>query len=262
VNVIAGEIDLSVGSVAALTGVVIVQLMNYMGAVPAIILAVALAICLGALQGFLIAVLRIQAIVFTIGSLVFLRGVSLLVAGNKTVALKDFDASDFVQTRLFVFSPASIAAISVLVLLGLFLKYHVYGREIFAIGGARNEALAAGVPLRRPMIIAFAISSMCAGVVGAILVLRSGSAVPLSLQELLLAGITAAFIGGVHVAGGKGSALGAALGAAVLTILGLGLNFFHAPGYVGGLVQGVFLIVILSVQMIGDRMGKRFLVTS
>lgn len=249
ITIIAGEIDLSIGSMAALIGVIVVQLNDILGAVPALLVGVIIATLLGALQGFLIKWLRISAIVFTVGTLMLLRGVTLFVAGEQTVVLRNFEFGDVLKTRLFLFSPASILVILVFIALGLFLNYHKWGREIYAIGGARKEALAAGLSLTRPMIIVFAISAFCAGLAGAIVGLRSGSAQPLGLQDLLLTGTTAAFVGGVSLLGGKGSAFGAALGTVTIRFLVSGLNFLATPAFVSNLVLGVLLVIVIMVEL-------------
>ncbi|MEM6526719.1 MAG: hypothetical protein AAF653_00405, partial [Chloroflexota bacterium] len=129
--------------------------------------------------------------------------------------------------------------------------------EIYAIGGARREALAAGVPLTRPMIITFAISAFCAGLAGAIIGLRAGSAQPLGLQGLILTGPTAAFVGGVSISCGKGSAFGAALGTVTIALLQIGLIFLATPAYIGRLAIGTLLTVVIIVE-IGARWLDRF----
>ncbi|MEL6148006.1 MAG: ABC transporter permease, partial [Chloroflexota bacterium] len=256
VTIIAGEIDLSVGSVAAIVGVIVVRLNDPIGAVPAIIIGVGLATAFGAFQGYLIRILNISAIVFTIGTLMLLRGLSLFIAQERTVTLTEFEFGSWLKDRIAIgefelfFSPASVLAVIIFVLVGLFLMYHKWAREIYAIGGARREATAAGVPLTRPLVITFAISGLCAGMAGAIIGLRGGSAQPLGLQQLLLSGTTAAFVGGVSISGGKGSAFGAALGTITIALLEIGLQtFMFVPAYVNRLAIGTLLVVVIVVEL-------------
>ena len=256
VTIIAGEIDLSVGSMAALTGVIVVRLNDPIGAVPALIIGLLVASLLGALQGYLIQWLRISAIVFTIGTLMLLRGVSLLVANEKTVVLRNFEFGDFLKTQWWIFSPTSIMTIIVFIAIGVFLKYHKWGREIYAIGGARKEALAAGISLTRPIVIAFLISGFCAGLAGAIVGLRGGSAQPLGLQTLLLTGTTAAFAGGVSILGGKGSAIGAALGTFLIQFLESGLNFRATPAFIAGIILGALLMIVIFVELLAVAVDR------
>ena len=210
--IIAGEIDLSIGSNAALCAVIVVKLTDPLGAPLAMIIGLSVSTLIGATQGFVIAFIRIRAIVITVGTLMLLRGVALLIAEEKTVMLTDFRVPDFITTKvLMYFSPASLTVIFIFICVGIFMRYTKYGREIYAIGGARKEALTAGIPLRRPMIIAFALSGFCAGFAGTVIGLKSGTAQGLGLQYLLLAGTVAAFVGGVSILGGKGGVLGAAI---------------------------------------------------
>ncbi len=259
--IIAGEIDLSIGSNAALTAVIVVRLTDSIGAVKAIIIGVICATIIGLVQGFFIAYLKVRAIVLTVGTLMLLRGVALFAADEKTVMLTDFSITDFIQTKMAVFfSPASILVIALFVLVGLFMRYTKYGREIYAIGGARKEAVAAGVNLKRPMMIVFAISGFCAGVGGAIIGLRSGTAQPLALQYLLLSATVAAFIGGVSIHGGKGGVIGALVGTLTVNFLNTGLVFNVTPAYVAQTYLGVLLLVVIIFQTLSrlyEQNGQR-----
>lgn len=247
--IIAGEIDLSIGSNAALSAVITVRFTDSLGAVNALLIALAISTTIGIIQGYFIAYLRVRAIVLTVGTLMLLRGVALFAAEEKTVMLTDFRLPDYISTKMFVyFSPASLLVIAVFIIVGLFMSFTRYGREIYAIGGARKEALASGIDLKRPMIIVFAISGFCAGLGGVIIGLRSGTAQALGLQYLLLAGTVAAFIGGVSILGGKGGVIGAAIGTLTVNFLNTGLVFNVTPAFMVQLYLGILLIVVIMFQ--------------
>ena len=252
--IIAGEIDLSIGSNAALAAVIVVRFTDSLGAVTALMIAIFISTLVGAIQGYFIAYLRVRAIVLTVGTLMLLRGVALFAAQEKTVMLTDFRVPDFISTKMFVyFSPASLLVIAMFIVVGLFMTFTRYGREIYAIGGARKEAVAAGIDLRRPMIIVFAISGLCAGLGGCIIGLRSGTAQALGLQYLLLAGTVAAFIGGVSILGGKGGVVGAAIGTLTVNFLNTGLVFNVTPAFMIQLYLGILLMVVIMFQT-GSRL--------
>ena len=247
--IIAGEIDLSIGSNAALAAVITVRFTDDWGAVNALLFALFVSTSIGAIQGYFIAYLRIRAIVLTVGTLMLLRGVALFAAEEKTVMLTDFSIPDFISTKMFgYFSPASLLVIIMFIVIGLFMTYTRYGREIYAVGGARKEALASGISLKRPMIIVFAISGFCAGLGGVIIGLRSGTAQALGLQYLLLAGTVAAFIGGVSILGGKGGVIGAAIGTLTVNFLNTGLVFNVTPAFMVQLYLGILLLVVIMFQ--------------
>ena len=247
--IIAGEIDLSIGSNAALAAVIVVRFTDSLGAETALLIAVSIATLVGVIQGYFIAYLRIRAIVLTVGTLMLLRGVALFAAEEKTVMLTDFRIPDFIATKMLgYFSPASILVIIMFVLVAIFMNFTRYGREIYAIGGARKEALAAGIGLKRPMIIVFAISGFCAGLGGCIIGLRSGTAQALGLQYLLLAGTVAAFIGGVSILGGRGGVIGAAIGTLTVNFLNTGLVFNVTPAFMVQLYLGALLMIVIMFQ--------------
>jgi ribose transport system permease protein len=256
VTIISGELDLSVGSMAAVAGAIAVRAADA-GLVGAVVIAVAIGALLGAIQGGLIAKIGINSLVFTIGTLILLRGVAWLLCGNAPLPLEDVTVSDPLLERYGIFSPASITALVVFVLFGLFLAYTRYGREIYAIGGARVEAAAAGVSRTRPLVLAFAISGGLASMAGALATMRGGSAAPENYADLLLAGAAAALLGGISLYGGRGTVLNVAFGVAILTAVTAGLAARGEPNSTVQLVTGVLLLLVIAVEFIASRVARR-----
>jgi ribose transport system permease protein len=259
VTMIAGEFDLSVGSLAALTGVIALEIIN-IGALPALVAGVLFAAAVGAIQGLLIGVLGINSLVFTIGTLIGLRGLAMVVAHEQTITMPIEQLPDVdILTHHFlgVLSPISVGMIVVFVAVGLFLKYTRWGREIYAIGGGRNEARAAGVPLLRPMMIAFTLSGALAGLGGALLSIRLGSATPLGFDSLLLSAATTCLMGGIALEGGIGNVIGIAIGLFTLRFLVTGMAALGAPYYVQNLAVGALLILVVVVQLMLTRLRRR-----
>ncbi len=258
-TIIAGELDLSVGSVAAVAGIVAVSIVEDIGLVPAVVVATGLGLGFGAAQGYLVHRLRIHSLVFTLGTLIALRGLAFMISGENTVVMKDLDIADAVRHQLWIFSPFSLVTILVFVLVGLFLVYTRFGREIFAIGGGRQEAAAAGVPLVRPLVLVFALSGSTAALAGALTSIKSGSAGPAAFEQLLLPAATAALIGGVSLLGGKGSVMGIAVGALTLRFISSGLSLGGTPFHVLTLATGAVLIVAVVLELVIERpvLGSR-----
>ena len=115
----------------------------------------------------------------------------------------------------------------------------------------------AGIPLRRPMIIAFALSGFCAGFAGTVIGLKSGTAQGLGLQYLLLAGTVAAFVGGVSILGGKGGVLGAAIGALTVNFLNTGLVFYALQVHFVQLFTSVLLVIVIVFQTMSRVFDSR-----
>jgi ribose transport system permease protein len=259
ISMIAGEFDLSVGSLAALTGVVAIQIIG-IGVFPSLTVAVLLAAVIGALQGLAIGLLGINSLVFTIGTLIGLRGTALIISHENSVSMPVEQLAEtdiFTDRFLGILSPLSVSMLVVFVAVGLFLRYSRWGREIYAIGGGRNEARAAGVPLLRPMVIAFTCSGALAGLGGAVLSIRLGSATPLGFDTLLISAATTCLLGGIALEGGIGNVVGIAIGLFTLRFLVTGVASMGAPYYVQNLAAGVLLIFVVVVQLLATRYRRR-----
>lgn len=256
VTIIAGEFDLSIGSTAAVAGILAVKLAG-LGVIPAVIITCAIGAGFGAMQGLAIHRLKIHSLVFTLGTLIALRGLAFIISQEKSVVLENLELAKGVKTQLFIFSPFSLATIAVFVLVGAFLRYVRYGREIHAVGGGRDEAVAAGVPLSRPIVISFALSATMASMAGALTSLKSGSAGPNGFDNLLLPAVTAALIGGVSLFGGKGTAFGVAVGTLTIRCVVSGLSLGGSPFYVLTLATGVLLVLVIAIELLIDRSEVR-----
>jgi len=256
VTMIAGELDMSVGSMAVLAGVIAIQA-GPLGLVPAIVIATLAGTLLGAAQGWAIARLGINSLVFTVGTLILFRGVAWLAAGGQPISLTDLEATDPLLQRWGIFSPGSIVAIMVLAALGWFLSRTKFGREIYAIGGARVEATAAGVPVNRSLIIAFAISGTTAALAGALASMKGASVTPDSFGTLLLAAVAACLIGGISLYGGRGNAVHVLLGVLTLSIIAAGMSAQGAQSYVTELLTGLLLLIVIGLDYTLTRVSAQ-----
>ncbi len=254
VTIIAGEFDLSVGSMAALSAVIAV-LTSHLGLAGSMLVATAFGIVFGAVQGALIGRLGINSLVFSIGTLILLRGLTYMLSGHEPIMIDNIEITDPLIERYGIFSFSSIAALTVFALAGLFLTFTRWGREIFAIGGARNEAVAAGVPKVRTIAIAFAISGGTAALAGALAAMRGGSAAPQNYDDLLLTGCAATLLGGISLYGGRGTVFNVAIGVAILTVVGAGLAARGTSASLVQLVTGALLLAVIAGEFAAGRLA-------
>jgi ribose transport system permease protein len=261
ITMLAGQFDLSVGSMAAVVGVLTVNMIIAgVNVVPAVLIAILAAAMFGGLQGLVIAVTGINSLAFTIGTLIFLRGFALIISNENsvTIPIPRLGETDFLAVRILgVLSPMSITMFSTFVLGFLFLNYTVWGREIYAIGGGRAQARAAGVSTVKPLVIAFAVSGALAGLGGALSSVRFGSATPLGFDTLLLSVVTACLMGGVALEGGRGSVFGIFIGLLTLRFLVAGAASLGAPYWLQSLAIGALLILAIVVQMLINIVRRR-----
>ena len=260
VSMIAGELDLAVPSTATVAGVLALQ---HTESVPmALVVGIAAGLLIGFAQGLLIWGVGLHSVVITLGTSTALLGAAELFAGSQTVVAANLDLADQVQRRMFIFSPGSLIAIALFVSVGLALQHSKWGIELRSVGGGRDEAVAAGVPLWRPTIVVFATSGVLSGVLGVLVSLSVGSVNPVSFQSLLLQAVAAALIGGVSLYGGRGTAFGIAVGTITLRFVISGMNLSGEKFFVINLAIGVLLLLVILLDMIGARGGFSRIVTS
>jgi ribose transport system permease protein len=248
-TMIVGELDLSVASMAALSGAIAIQLGNTgLALLPVVLLATLIGVVVGTLQGWVVARLGLSSLVLTVGTLILLRGATWLATGGVPITMTNFAMSDQLLTRIWLFSPLSITTLLVMAALGVFLSRTRPGRSMYAIGGGRTEAVAAGVPLRRSIVLAFAICGGCGALAGALSSVRSGSVTPDAFTNQLLLGVAAALVGGIGLAGGRGGMLNVLLGVVITSTLAAGLSSLGVKAYVSELFTGVLLLAVIGVD--------------
>ena len=251
-TMIAGEMDLAVPATATVAGILTIRVSGS-GLAVSLLVGLGVGIAIGLAQAALVWFVKLHSVVITIGTSTALLGFAVIVSGTATVVSPNLDLSDQVQKQMFIFSPGSLLALGFFVLVGLGLRMSKWGAEIRAFGGGRHEALAAGIPTHRPLFIVFTVSGALSGVLGALASLSVGSADATSFDSLLLSAVAAALIGGVALSGGRGSALGIALGVLTLRFVNSGLSlagsaFFVINMAIGLLLLGVVLLDLLSTH--------------
>jgi ribose transport system permease protein len=254
VTMMAGEFDLAFPYTATLTGMLAMRTAGG-GIVLGIAIGVGAGMLIGLLQGLAIYLLRIPSLVFTLCTGFVFAGAAYMVS-NTTIVSPDITFGLSLQSRIGIFSPSSLIALGIYGTLGLFLAYVRFGREILAIGGGRDEAISAGVPLVRPLVVAFGISGTLAGLTGALVAAQTGVASPEAFDTLLLNAVTAAFIGGVSLRGGRGNPLGIALGVFTLGLLMSGLSLRGAPYYTTTLVTAGVLLLLIVIDLATPRIAR------
>ena len=257
VTMIAGEFDLSIASMAAFSGALTIWL-SPIGLIPALLIAIVVGTRLGMVQGWAIARLGISSLVFTIGTLILFRGLTWVVTSGVSIRVSDVKSTDVFRVDILKFlSPLSLTGIVIFILLGIFLAYTRWGREIYALGGARNEAIAAGVRYKRGMMVAFGISGGLGAVGGGMTSALNGSASPTAFGSLLLGALAVVLVGGISLSGGRGTMVNVFLGFAIIAILSAGLAGMGAKAFVAELFTGVLLLVVLLFDYLIRTLSER-----
>jgi ribose/xylose/arabinose/galactoside ABC-type transport system permease subunit len=236
------EFDLSVGGMLSVAGCIAV--MTGTDAPPlGVALAVAAGLAAGLLQGTIMVRLALNSVGVTLGGLLTLGGLAYVMTANQTIGYDRIDVAMRVNERLLgVFSLRSLTAIGVFAVAALVMGFTRIGRDVIAVGSNRRAALTAGVNVGRIIIGVFACSGMLTALSGSLLSYSLAAASPVALADTLIPAAAACIIGGVSLAGGKGSPMGIAGGVLVLCVLRSGLTAIGVPPYVHDIVTGAVLL--------------------
>jgi simple sugar transport system permease protein len=242
---IAGQFDLSVGSVYGLSSAFIILGLNAGTPAPLVLVGVMLVgLAIGAINGFLVTSLKIHSLIITLGALMFYRGVLLAMTQGFPIRLKE--SHDFLRAFDFNWGFIPGPFVWFLVVAAIFafvLTQTRFGNWLFATGGSPVAARGMGVPAQRVQITTFAVTSMLAAVAGFISVARFSSVDALRGEGMELEVILAVVVGGASLNGGYGSVVGAFLGVLIIGMIQQGLILAGISAYWYRAGIGLLLIV-------------------
>lgn len=243
--ILTGGIDLSVGSVMALTGTIMAGMMINFGMPP--IVAVLIGIVLGALIGYINGVFtayaKIPAIIVTLAMMEVARGLALLYTGGYPLSGLPNSYTFIGRGYLFGVIPMpAIIMIVVFIIAYIILNHLPLGRYIYAIGGNEEAVRLSGVKVKRIKASVYLISGITASIAGMIMTSRLSSGQPMAGEGYELDAIAAVVLGGTSIAGGRGHIFGTLLGALLLGVLSNGLNLLGVSPYVQRVLKGAIII--------------------
>lgn len=252
---ISGGLDLSVGSTLALTGVVSgLAMMQFGLPVPLAVLAgLGAAALVGLANGLLVARLKINPFITTLGMQITVRGLLLVLASGKAVLNLPDAFTNIGQGRLFMVQYPIYVMLALVIVGDVLLRNSRFFRQSYYIGGNEKAARLSGINVERVQIFNYCLTALLAGIAGIMITARFGSASVTIGSAVELRVITAAIIGGASLNGGEGSVLGAFLGALFMAVLANALNLLGVDVYWQNLVTGLILIIAVVVDVLNER---------
>lgn len=247
-------VDLSVGSLMALSAALVPLYLGY-GAAVAVLVALVAGLIAGTFNGLLVARLGIQPIVATLALLVGGRGLALLIAGGQLVDVRDPDLL-FLGSGDVLGIPVVVLVAAVLaVLTGLLVARTTFGRRLVAVGDNRAACVLAGLPVRRVLVGVYAISGLLAALAGLLATARLGAGDPANTGLLFeLSAITAVVVGGTPLSGGQVRILGTVAGALLMQLLRATLIKNNLPDSVAQMVQaGIIIVAVYAARERSSR---------
>ena len=256
--ILIGGIDLSVGSVLALSAMVMGYLGNYQHwpFFAAILAALVVSALCGLVSGLMVTRLNMPAFIATLAMMSIARGVaSMITNGEQIVGFPDW-FSNLAIIRHFGFLTVTVGLMILLVLIGwIVLTFRPSGRALYAIGGSAEVARLAGIDVRAATLAVYTLCATLAGLAGVILSARLDSAQPSSGIGYELDTIAAVVIGGASLSGGVGGVGGTALGVLIIGFLRNGLNLLQVSPFVQQVVIGLVIAVAVAADSLRARKG-------
>ncbi|KQS66758.1 ABC transporter permease [Modestobacter sp. Leaf380] len=254
---IGGQMDLSVGSLASLVGVVAArQFAAGWSDVAVIAFGLALGATVGLVWGLVVAFLDVPPFILTLGGLSVFASLALVLSDNTPVpvasGLDSWGFGEWAGVRAPV-----VFLVVVVLLAGVVLHLTRFGRTTFALGSSRQTTFLAGIPVRRHVVLLFVGNSTLAAFAGLVLMARLASGDPRAGSGLELAVIAVTVLGGAALSGGRGTMVGTVLGVLVFGVISASLTFLQVPGAYQELVSGGILILAVTVTAAADARVAR-----
>ena len=257
VVIISGGIDVSVGSIVGMASIVAALAMTRLDSAAIGIIAAIVAGGLGGLvNGLLITKGRVNPIITTLATLAIFQGVSFIVSDGKAVGVANSDFNWIGSGRIGGMPITVMVFVAIAIVMIFFMRATDMGRNIYAIGGNANAARLAGIRIERYRIGVYVLTGLICGIAAVLLTARSTSGQPSSGSAgLELEAITAAFLGGCAMAGGRGTIIGTILGVLIIGTLNNGMLLMFVPNFYQLVAKGMLLLA--AVMIMEFRTGAR-----
>ncbi|WP_218173468.1 D-allose ABC transporter permease [Pseudomonas gingeri] len=257
-TILIAGIDLSVGSMLALTGMITAKLM--IAGCPfwaAILLGgLLMGAVLGAINGALVNITQLHPFIITLGTTAIYRGLTLIISDARSVFGFDRHFIELISGRLL---GVPIPVIITVVVVGFlyFLSMHTkLGRNIYALGGNAQAAWFSGINIKSHTFIVFLISGVCAGVAGIVTTARTGAAEPNAGFGFETFAIASAIIGGTSFFGGRGKITGVVIGGLIIGVISNILNIMNVQSYYQQIVMGALIILAVTLDKLFSKKSR------
>ena len=261
--VVAGHIDLSIGFTTGLAAVVMALVVRAMTeadlgwwtVAAAMSVGIAAAVLVGAVNGWLVAILKVPSFIGTLGTYGVARGMALIVAGGATVSIRSAEARAFGNGDILGVPVPVAVALALALVCHYLLAFTKFGVHTYAFGANPASAERAGVNVKRHLMLLFILSAVTAGVGGLVYTGRFSAGAANAGEPILLYAVAAVFIGGASLTGGQGTVIGTVIGAIIIAVIQFGLVFLGLPPYWQFVAVGLVIIIAVLVDQSKARVA-------
>lgn len=261
--IIAGQNDLSPGSLAALAGVIAALLVGKgLNFGIAIIITLAVSAAVGVFNAWMVNKIQLEAFIATLVTQSIIRGFAYILCGGKPVAISNKNFILLGKLRIFNIPVSVWIMIIAIAVFGFILAKTKFGRSIYAIGGNKDAARLAGLNPQRIVLICYVMMGILCGIGGIVFAARMNSGQPAACVNLEFDAITAVILGGVSFAGGVGSMGGTVLGIILIQAFNMGLTMVNVPSFWQYVARGGLLLFALTSDYIRKRNREKSLLAA
>ena len=247
--IVSGFLDLSVGSVLALSGVLGVSVYkDTRSMLLAILVALLVGVICNLFNAVFVAQFNVPAFIATLGMQQVARGIALYYTGGANI-LQLGDFVDIGQGMVGIV-PVPVIIVAVITVIVWYLFNHTrYGRNLYAMGGNRKAAEASGINAKQNIYISYIINGLLAGLAGVIFMARNNSGLPNGAVGYEMTGLTAAIVGGTSFTGGVGTVMGTVAGAFIIGFLENIMNLIGVNAYIQSIIEGAIIVVAVAFDI-------------
>ena len=253
--IIAGEIDLSVAAILALSSTAMGFAIQFGFGTPMLVcVGMIVGLICGAFNGVLVTGLNLPSIVVTIGTMSLFRGLAFIVLGDQVY--KNYpDGFDYFGQGyiVWVISFELMLFLAFALVFGFVLHFTNFGRRLYFIGRNQTASLFSGVNVKRTKFILFCLTGVMSGIASVLLTSRLGSTRPSIAQGFELEAITMVVLGGVAITGGAGTIVGVVISALIMGLVTFGFGLLNVPGIVMSIFVGLLLIGVIALPILWKR---------
>lgn len=236
--------DLSIGSVMALSGVLVMDF-QYLGIIPSCLIGILSGLILGLFNGFLVAYIKINPFISTLGTMVMVRGLVMTYTNARPSVGENFEFMMLAREKFFGVPLLFIIFFIFSIIFIIIIKRSLYGRYIYALGGNEEALRLSGVNVKIVKLSSYAICGFFAGLAGIILAARLNTGSPIIGEKTALNVIAAVLLGGTTLSGGVGSIFGSICGLFSIGLTINVMNIFNIQSYIQKIFIGLLLILLI-----------------
>ena len=254
--IVSGFLDLSVGAVLALSGVMSVNCYKATGSLlMAIVVAIAVAVLCNVINAIFVANFNVPAFIATLGMMQVARGAALYYTGGKNI----LQLGGYVKIGQGMVGPIPvpvIIAVIVTIVLYYIVNHTRYGRGIYAIGGSRSAAEASGINSKKSIYTSYIINGILIGIAAMIFMARNNAGLPNGAVGYEMTGLTAAIVGGTSFTGGIGTIPGTIAGAFIIGFLENVMNLLGVNAYIQSIIEGAIIVFAVAFDVMSKAKKK------